>query len=78
MSEALLSVIIPVHNGERCICQTAEGILAQSYKTLELILVENFSEDRSTEICEDLKKKTTEFDFIIVMKKELQWQDVLE
>ena len=40
-----LTVIIPVHNGERKLCKTVEGILIQDYPDLELILVENGSND---------------------------------
>ncbi len=50
----LLSVIIPVHNGEKYIKKTVVQILKQSYKHIELILVENFSKDRSLKICQEL------------------------
>ena len=50
----LLSVIIPVHNGEKYIKKTVAQILKQSYKHIELILVENFSKDRSLKICQEL------------------------
>ena len=40
-----LSVIIPVHNGAKFLKNTVNGILKQNYKNLELILVENASQD---------------------------------
>lgn len=52
-----ISVIIPVHNGAKYIEKTAKGILNQTYKNIELILVENFSSDNSLEICKSLEKK---------------------
>ena len=45
--EVLLSVVIPVHNGERFIRKTVKNILKQSYQNLEIILVENNSRDDS-------------------------------
>ncbi len=56
MSQPKVSVIIPVHNGSRYIQKTAKGILAQDYENIELILVENFSSDKSLELCEQLKQ----------------------
>ncbi len=48
--EILLSVVIPVHNGEKFIEKTVKNILKQSYRNLEVILVENNSRDRSWDI----------------------------
>lgn len=45
--EVLLSVVIPVHNGERFIRKTVKNILKQSHRNLEIILVENNSRDDS-------------------------------
>ena len=51
-----VSVIIPVHNGERWIKKTANSVLAQKYDNFELILVENGSIDNSWIICKDLEQ----------------------
>ena len=51
-----VSVIIPVHNGEKWIKKTASRALAQKYDNFELILVENGSSDNSWTICKDLKQ----------------------
>ena len=39
----LVSVVIPVHNGAKYVKRVVKGILNQTYKNLEVILVENFS-----------------------------------
>ena len=49
-----LSVIIPVHNGQKRLLRTVKGVLAQNYKDLELILVENGSKDKSWDICKKI------------------------
>ena len=46
----LISVILPVKNGERWLGEAIESVLAQAYPRLELIVVDGHSEDRSAEI----------------------------
>ncbi len=47
---ALVSVVLPVHNGERHLAEAIESVLGQSYRPLELIVVDDGSTDRSGEI----------------------------
>ena len=53
----LVSVVIPVHNGAKYVKRVVKGILNQTYKNLEVILVENFSTDNSLDICKALEKE---------------------
>lgn len=46
----LVSVIIPVYNVEKYIDKTLASVFAQTYKHLEIVLVDDQSEDRSSEI----------------------------
>ena len=48
-----LSVIIPVYEVEDCLKICLDSILGQSYKTLEIILVDDGSKDNSGVICEN-------------------------
>lgn len=50
MSNALVSAIVPVYNGERFLRPTLESILEQDYRPLEVIVVDDGSTDRSAEI----------------------------
>jgi len=45
-----VSVVIPVHNGERYIAQTIRSALASDLAELEVIVVDDGSQDRSVEI----------------------------
>lgn len=53
----LLSVIVPVYNTEKYIRKCIESILYQTYKSIELILVDDGSTDHSGLICEEYLKK---------------------
>lgn len=48
----LISIIVPVYQVEEYISQCIESILKQTYTNLEIILVDDGSEDRSGEICD--------------------------
>lgn len=50
--EKLLSVIVPVYGVEDYLNRCVDSILGQSYRNLELILVDDGSPDRSGEICD--------------------------
>lgn len=48
----LVSIIIPVYNAERFVYSTLESVLNQSWRNLEVIVVNDGSTDRSMEICQ--------------------------
>lgn len=48
----LISVIIPVYNVEKYLDQCVKSVLDQSYRNLEIILVDDGSIDKSGEICD--------------------------
>lgn len=56
VSEKLVSVIVPVFNGETWLNQCVDSILSQTYKFIEIILVDDGSRDRSGVICDEYKR----------------------
>ncbi len=48
----MVSVVVPVHNAEGRVARCVESILAQTYADIELILVDDGSEDGSARICD--------------------------
>ncbi len=55
--EKIVSIIIPVYNGEKYIKETILRILQSAYEGLELVIVNDGSTDSSLEICRTLQKK---------------------
>jgi glycosyltransferase involved in cell wall biosynthesis len=49
----MISVVMPVYNGERFLAPALESILKQTYRDFELIVVNDGSNDRTTEILDD-------------------------
>ncbi len=52
MRNTLFSIIVPVYNVEKYICECAESVLKQSYHNFELILVDDGSKDQSGKLCD--------------------------
>ncbi|MDI6839397.1 MAG: glycosyltransferase family 2 protein [bacterium] len=48
----LVSVIVPVYNSEKYFRRCIESIINQSYKNIEIILINDGSTDNSDEICD--------------------------
>lgn len=57
MQETLISVIIPVYNVEKYLDRCVESIVNQTYRNLEIILVDDGSPDRCPEMCDEWAKK---------------------
>lgn len=57
MEECLLSVIVPVYNTEPYLRKCIESVCNQTYKNLEIILVDDGSTDLSGTICDKFAAK---------------------
>ena len=56
MSNELVSVILPIYNVELYLKECIESVIGQSYKDLEIILVDDGSTDQSPYICDEYAK----------------------
>jgi glycosyltransferase involved in cell wall biosynthesis len=54
----LISIGLPVYNGEKYLAESVESILNQTFTDFELIISDNCSTDRTAEICRAFAKKS--------------------
>lgn len=54
---SLISVIIPIYNVEKYLARCVDSIVNQTYKNLEIILVDDGSPDRCPQMCDDYAEK---------------------
>lgn len=67
MREALISIIVPIYKVEQYLDRCIESIVNQTYKNLEIILVDDGSPDNCPQICNEWKEKDNR---IVVIHKE--------
>ncbi len=48
----LVTIIVPVYNIEKYICTCLDSIIGQTYKNLEVIIIDDGSTDNSGKICD--------------------------
>ncbi|MFC1888277.1 glycosyltransferase family 2 protein [Thermodesulfobacteriota bacterium] len=53
----LVSVVVPVFNGERYLAETLESVLGQSFQEFEVIVVDDGSTDRSARVLSEYKNR---------------------
>ena len=53
----LISVIVPIYNVEKYLARCVDSIVNQTYKNLEIILVDDGSPDRCPQMCDDYAEK---------------------
>ena len=51
----MISVIVPVYNAEKYLCKCVESILNQTYKDIEILLIDDGSVDNSAFICDKFR-----------------------
>ncbi len=52
-----ISIIVPVYNGEKTIVKTVESLLCQTYTNYDILVVDDFSKDRSYQIAKEFVKR---------------------
>ena len=62
--QPLVSVGMPVYNGERYVIEALESLLAQDYSNLELVISDNCSRDRTEEICRQFAERDSRIRYL--------------
>lgn len=58
MNEIVVSVIVPVYKVEKFLNRCVSSIVSQSYRNLEIILVDDGSPDSCPDLCNQWSAKT--------------------
>ena len=66
MENPLISVVVPVYNVENYMKQCIDSLINQTLPSIEIILVDDGSTDKSAAICDDYARK---FPNILVIHK---------
>lgn len=64
MKKELVSIVIPCYNQGKYLAETVHSVIASSYRPVEIIIVNDGSEDNTSEVALELKKKHSEVKFI--------------
>lgn len=67
MEMPLVSIVVPIYNVEKYLNRAIESIIKQTYKNLEIILVDDGSVDNSSYICDEWGQRD---DRIVIIHKE--------
>ncbi len=67
LDNPLISVIIPVYKVEKYLKRCVDSVINQSYKNLEIILVDDGSPDKCGDICDEYKKNDSRV--VVIHKK---------
>jgi len=61
MNSVFFSVIIPTYNRCNLLKRAINSVLTQTYKNFEIIIIDNYSTDKTYEAVKDLKKKNIKY-----------------
>lgn len=68
MNDDLVSIIVPVYNAEKFIKDTIKTVLNQTYQNWELLLINDCSDDKSTNIIKEYRKNDKRIHLINLAK----------
>ncbi len=70
MKPTSIAIVVPVYNREKELVRTFASIVAQTYRPLHVVLVDNGSIDGSLALCRELKARYESDDFEVTVTQE--------
>lgn len=62
--QPLISIVIPIYNVERYVSTCVQSVLKQTYKNLEVLLIDDGSTDSSATLCDQMKEQDSRIQVI--------------
>ena len=76
MIEYKVSIIVPVYNVSKYLARCLESLITQTYKNLEIIVVDDGSTDGSSPICDFYEKKDSRIKVIHKLMRDWEKQEI--
>ena len=67
-NKPVVSIGLPVYNGQKYLRQAVDSILSQSHKDFELLIMDNASTDNTEQICREYIEKIVASSIIEIEK----------
>ncbi len=64
-----VSIIIPVYNRDSVVVNTLNSVVAQTYRPLQVVLVDNYSTDDTLRVLENFKKEHPSLDVVVTREE---------
>lgn len=64
MNNKKVSIVVPLFNAEKYLCECLDSLVNQTYDNIEIILINDGSKDRTGDICEKYAKKDSRIKYI--------------
>lgn len=64
MNDKFVSIIIPIYNQEKLLSKAVESVINQTYRNIEIILINDGSTDRTYNICQEFLHKDKRIKFL--------------
>ena len=55
-NRSLVSIVVPIYNGEKWLNKAVDSAINQSYKNIEILLIDDGSTDNSLDLCNSFKQ----------------------
>jgi len=69
-NDPLVSIVLPVHNGEKYLRESLDSCLRQTYENIEIVVIDDASNDRTPEILKEYEKKSDRVRVLTIEKQE--------
>ena len=74
----MITIIVPIYNASMYLRKCLESLYHQSYKKMEILLINDGSTDNSEKICKEFVKKDSRFKYMYKKMEESLPQEMLE